>query len=215
MATKRREAAGAEGAAASNMVPAAELVRRRRERAEIARDMALIARKADQQLIQLTERVFFSVPRGYPAITGSLASAHALYIIELWSERALTETGSPWVRVPEEQWIYNSGLSFEEWIESRRMLRDLGLIAERRYFDDDRHGLATEYSFDCAGFSRHLAALRADLQQWCLEDALEERRAGQEAVQAPARPARRRPSGTARHSSSVGAIPPSTSRSQQ
>lgn len=167
--------------AADNTVPAGELDRRRRER-------VLIQRRADETVQNMAEREFFSVPRAYPAITGSLASAHALYIIERWSEQALIETGSAWVRVDEQEWINNTGLAPEEWIESRRILRDLGLIAERRYFNDEQQALANEYRFETSTFGRHLAELRADIQQWMLEDAQEQRRAEAAAATSKAAP---------------------------
>lgn len=169
-----------------------ELANRRRER-------VLIQRRADETVANLAEREFFSVPRAYPAITGSLASAHALYIIERSSERALAETGSPWVRVPEQEWINNTGLAPEEWIESRRVLREMGLITERRYYNEDQGALANEYRFECSAFGRHLAELRADIQQWMLEEAQELRRAQRRATHASdGRTAQRSPSSTSR-----------------
>lgn len=166
---------------ATSTVPAAELESRRRERAQICR-------RADELVTALAEREYFVVPKAYAAIADTLAAAHAAYLIERWSEQAQIEEGSPWVRVAEQEWINHSGLAPEEWIESRRVLRGLGLISERRYYCEQTDALATEFRFNTDALARHLAELRAEFEADMLEGArrrrLAERQQAQDAQRA-------------------------------
>ena len=102
----------------------------------------------------------YTVPMLYVALTGSLAPAHLLKIVERWSEQAYADTGSGWVRRNIQDWVNFSGLPETDWVAARDALREQGLIEERRRFDLVTNEIITEISFVPSVFAREVAKMR-------------------------------------------------------
>lgn len=130
--------------------------RAKRREMEVTVDRLVVER---MDAIEFSE--FYSVARLYVEITGSLPTAAALQLIELWSERAFNANGSPWVFEPAQKWAFYSGLSEEDWVQARATLRSCGLIAERRRYDAALGELVVEIAADAAAVARAVADFRS------------------------------------------------------
>jgi hypothetical protein len=133
-------------------------------RARKARERASVELFVEKRLIALEHEEHFVIPRLYVVITGSLAPASALKLIEAWSERSYGERGTPWVFMPLETWTAYTALSEDDWVSARAVLRDMQLITERRRFDLERNEIVTEVSFAPERFSAEVARVREQLR---------------------------------------------------
>jgi hypothetical protein len=132
--------------------------RRRRQRASVEKFV-------ENRMAAMEFDEMYSVPRLYVVLTGSLASASALQLIETWSEKSFRELGTPWVNATLNTWTHYSGLSDEDWVAAREVLRDFGVIQERRRFDLKRSEIVTEIAFVPEAFAREVAEVREVLRE--------------------------------------------------
>ena len=119
-----------------------------------------VARYVDSRLDAMECDEVYTVPMLYVAVTGSLAPAHLLRLVEIWSEQAYAETGSGWVRRSVQDWVNFSGLAEHDWVAARDVLRERGLIEERRRYDLVTAEIVTEISFAPSTFSTEVAKVR-------------------------------------------------------
>lgn len=133
-------------------------------RAKQRQERQAVELAVERRLEDLEQTDILRVPRMYVVITGSLASASALYLIARTSEEAFQRTGSPWVHADLRFWVHQAGVSEEDWVEARHLLRDLGLIKERRRFDLDRDQIISELAFELDAFSSAVARVRQELR---------------------------------------------------
>jgi hypothetical protein len=139
-----------------------------RARAKRARERASVELHIERRLVALEHEENFVVPRLHVVITGSLGPASALKLIELWSERSFSERGTPWVFMTLDTWVNYTGLAEEDWLSARQVLRDKGLIQERRRFNHEANELFTEIAFMSEVFSCEVARVREEMrdQAW-------------------------------------------------
>lgn len=148
-ATRRRSAA------APQMPDQLAVARRRKEL-----QRTQVARYVESRLDAMECDEVYTVPMLYVAVTGSLAPAHLLQLIERWSEQAYADSGSGWVRRPVQDWVNFSGLAENDWVAARDILRERGLIEERRRFDLDADEIITEIAFVPNVFAAEVAKVR-------------------------------------------------------
>lgn len=148
-ATRRRSAA------APQMPDQLAVARRRKEL-----QRTQVARYVESRLDAMECDEVYTVPMLYVAVTGSLAPAHLLQLIERWSEQAYADSGSGWVRRPVQDWVNFSGLAENDWVAARDILRERGLIEERRRFDLEADEIITEIAFVPNVFAAEVAKVR-------------------------------------------------------
>jgi hypothetical protein len=129
-----------------------------RRRKELQRTQ--VARYVESRLDAMECDEVYTVPMLYVAVTGSLAPAHLLQLIERWSEQSYADTGSSWVRRPVQDWVNFSGLDENDWVAARDSLRERGLIEERRRFDLEADEIITEIAFVPGVFAAEVAKVR-------------------------------------------------------
>jgi hypothetical protein len=129
-----------------------------RRRKELQRTQ--VARYVESRLDAMECDEVYTVPMLYVAVTGSLAPAHLLQLIERWSEQSYADTGSSWVRRPVQDWVNFSGLDENDWVAARDSLRERGLIEERRRFDLETDEIITEIAFVPSVFAAEVAKVR-------------------------------------------------------
>lgn len=149
----------------------------RLEREQIARETDAMLRDSLNTLL--------TVPRAYIPITGSILAAIAAYVVQIESQAAERDFASPWARMPEDRWRRTCGMSLHEWQWARADLRQLQVIAERRYYDIERGELATEYRFNADVFRGLIAEFRAEAEAEFLRDARAARRCARDQVAGP------------------------------
>lgn len=142
--------------AAAPQMPDQLAVARRRK--ELQRTQ--VARYVESRLDAMECDEVYTVPMLYVAVTGSLAPAHLLQLIERWSEQSYADSGSSWVRRPVQEWVNFSGLAENDWVAARDSLRERGLIEERRRFDLDADEIITEIAFVPSVFAAEVAKVR-------------------------------------------------------
>lgn len=148
-ATRRRSAA------APQMPDQLAVARRRKEL-----QRTQVARYVESRLDAMECDEVYTVPMLYVAVTGSLAPAHLLQLIERWSEQTYADSGSGWVRRPVQDWVNFSGLAENDWVAARDILRERGLIEERRRFDLEADEIITEIAFVPNVFAAEVAKVR-------------------------------------------------------
>jgi hypothetical protein len=99
------------------------------------------------------------------AVTGSLAPAHLLSLVAQWSEQTYASTGSGWVRQSVQSWVNFSGLVEEDWLAARELLRERGLIEERRRYDTASGEIMTEIAFVPSVFAAEVAKVREQVRE--------------------------------------------------
>ena len=151
--TNRRRAVAA--VAAPQMPDQLAVARRRKEL-----QRTQVARYVESRLDAMECDEVYTVPMLYVAVTGSLAPAHLLQLIERWSEQAFADSGSGWVRRPVQDWVNFSGLAEPDWVAARDSLRERGLIEERRRFDLEADEIITEIAFVPSVFAAEVAKVR-------------------------------------------------------
>lgn len=124
---------------------------------------AAVTRYVDERLVAMEHQETYTVPMLYVAVTGSLAPAHLLCLVAQWSERAFAATGSGWVRQHVQTWVNFSGLDEQDWTVARGLLRERGLIVERRRYDIAAGEIVTEIAFVPSVFAAELARVREEL----------------------------------------------------
>lgn len=129
-----------------------------RRRKELQRTQ--VARYVESRLDAMECDEVYTVPMLYVAVTGSLAPAHLLQLIERWSEQTYADSGSAWVRRPVQDWVNFSGLAEPDWVAARDSLRERGLIEERRRFDLEADEIITEIAFVPSVFAAEVAKVR-------------------------------------------------------
>ena len=129
-----------------------------RRRKELQRTQ--VARYVEIRLEAMECDEVYTVPMLYVAVTGSLAPAHLLQLIERWSEQSYADSGSSWVRRPVQDWVNFSGLDENDWVAARDSLRERGLIEERRRFDLEADEIITEIAFVPSVFAAEVAKVR-------------------------------------------------------
>ena len=149
--------------------PVDELALRRLERQRATKFV-------DDRLKALAETEIYWVPRLYWVITESLETGIALHVIQRETEREQRAGSSGWVRFPAETWHDMTGLFDDRWDLARSALREMGLIAERRYYDERTCALAIEIRFEREAFDRHIAEFRAYWQEQAILREREQRR---------------------------------------
>jgi hypothetical protein len=125
-----------------------------------AQQRTKVARYVDSRLDAMECDEVYTVPMLYVAVTGSLAPAHLLKIVEHWSEQAYADTGSGWVRRSVQDWVNHSGLAEPDWVAARDALRERGLIEERRRYDFGSEEIITEICFAPSVFASEVAKVR-------------------------------------------------------
>lgn len=139
-----------------------------RARAKKKQMLDAVDRFVEHRLASMESAEVYSVPRLYTLLTGGLAAASALRVIEAWSEGQFQRNGSAWVYASTSQWTNRSGLSDEEWIAARQVLREFGLIRERRRYHLELSEIVTEIAFDPEAFAREVADIRGQLRDLAL-----------------------------------------------
>ena len=134
---------------------------RRRKSAE----RTAITRYVDERLDAMEHQEVYTVPMLYVAVTGSLAPAHLLSLVAQWSEQMYASTGSGWVRQPVQAWVNYSGLVEEDWLAARELLRERGLIEERRRYDASVGEIVTEIAFVPSVFASEVAKVREEVRE--------------------------------------------------
>lgn len=142
-----------------------------RARAKKRQMLDAVDRFVEHRLAAMESTEVYSVPRLYVMLTGSLAAAGALRLIEAWSEGQFQHNGSAWVYATTYQWTHHSGLSDEEWVAARQVLREFGLIRERRRYSLELSEIVTEIAFDPEAFAREVADIRGQLRDLALTQA--------------------------------------------
>lgn len=94
------------------------------------------------------------------AATGHLTAAAALQMISHYCEQSLQNGGDQFVYRPTQKWLDCTGLSNDEWIHARQLLRDAGFIAERRRFDLALQEIVIEIAFDFYAWADKVEELR-------------------------------------------------------
>ena len=145
-------------------------------RARKARERASVDLFVENRLLALEHEEQFVIPRLYVVVTGSLAPASALKLIESLSERSYAQRGTPWVYMPQQTWTTYSALSDEDWLEARATLRELNLIQERRRYDAELGEIVTELAFLPERFSAEVARVREQIR----DDAIAEVKQGRQ-----------------------------------
>lgn len=133
-------------------------------RALKAAQAAQVERMVAQRMTQLSQEAY-QVPWLHVEVAGSLPAASALCAIERCSGAADRATGSPWVALPLQNWLRDTGLDSDQWLQAREALRELGIIHERRCFDPAIDEIGTEIAFDAGRFELEVAMLHAALRQ--------------------------------------------------
>lgn len=133
-------------------------------RAIKAAQAAQVERMVAQRMEQLS-RETYQVSWLHVEVVGSLPAASALSAIKRCSEQADRATGNPWVALPLQSWLHNTGLDSDQWLQAREALRELGIIHERRCFDPVADEIGTEIAFDAGRFELEVAMLHAALRQ--------------------------------------------------
>lgn len=123
-----------------------------------------VARYVDNRLDAMECDEVYTVPMLYVAVAGSLGPAHLLQVAERWSEQAYADTGSGWVRRPVQDWVNFSGLAEDDWVAARTVLREQGLIEERRRFDLGSEEIVTEIAFVPSAFAQAVAKVREEIR---------------------------------------------------
>lgn len=139
-----------------------------RARAKKRQMLDAVDRFVEHRLAAMESTEVYSVPRLYVMLTGGLAAASALRVIEAWSEAQFQHNGSAWVYASTHQWTNRSGLSDEEWVAARQVLREFGLIRERRRYRLELSEIVTEIAFDPEAFAREVADIRGQLRDLAL-----------------------------------------------
>ncbi|OYU44416.1 MAG: hypothetical protein CFE44_13055 [Burkholderiales bacterium PBB4] len=134
---------------------------RRRKTAE----RTAVARYVDERLDAMEHQEVYTVPMLYVAVAGSLAPAHLLSLVAQWSEQSYAATGSGWVRQPVQAWVNYSGLLEADWMMARELLRERGLIEERRRYDMTAGEIVTEIAFVPSVFATEVAKVREELRE--------------------------------------------------
>lgn len=134
---------------------------RRRKSAE----RTAVARYVDERLDAMEYQEVYTVPMLYVAVTGSLAPAHLLSLVAQWSEQTYASTGSGWVRQSVQSWVNYSGLVEEDWLAARELLRERGLIEERRRYDTASAEIMTEIAFVPSVFAAEVAKVREQVRE--------------------------------------------------
>lgn len=134
---------------------------RRRKTAE----RTAVARYVDERLDAMEYQEVYTVPMLYVAVTGSLAPAHLLALVAQWSEQTYASTGSGWVRQSVQSWVNYSGLVEEDWLAARELLRERGLIEERRRYDTASGEIMTEIAFVPSVFAAEVAKVREQVRE--------------------------------------------------
>ncbi len=159
------------GGIPSAVVPPDELAARR---ARKARHRDTLARFVENRLQALEHEEKLVIPGLHVVITGSVAFASALLLVQWISEGSLQQHGTPWVHVPEDLWTSYSALSPDDWRAARATLRSWGLIGERSHYDVDQGLVITELAFMPEQFALEVDRVRARIRA----DALNEVRQG-------------------------------------
>lgn len=134
---------------------------RRRKTAE----RTAVARYVDERLDAMEYQEVYTVPMLYVTVTGSLAPAHLLALVAQWSEQTYASTGSGWVRQSVQSWVNYSGLVEEDWLAARELLRERGLIEERRRYDTASGEIMTEIAFVPSVFAAEVAKVREQVRE--------------------------------------------------
>lgn len=134
---------------------------RRRKTAE----RTAVARYVDERLDAMEYQEVYTVPMLYVAVTGSLAPGHLLALVAQWSEQTYASTGSGWVRQSVQSWVNYSGLVEEDWLAARELLRERGLIEERRRYDTATAEIMTEIAFVPSVFAAEVAKVREQVRE--------------------------------------------------
>jgi hypothetical protein len=105
----------------------------RRERA--ATERRAIQARALASMKALEQSQSIRVPRLLIALTGSLAAASLLHAVHRCSGQSAIDRSTPWVSVPTQVWLEQTGLAECEWLEAYSALRAMDFIRERTRWD--------------------------------------------------------------------------------
>ena len=153
---QRRPAAPARRAL-SPPTQADELASRRRRKAD---ETEQVLRYVDDRISALERQETYAVPRLYVAVAGSLAPGHLLSLVIDWTERSDATPDYRWIRRSVQEWIDFSGLHEDDWVAARQVLRDKGLIQERRSYDLAVDEIVVEIAFAPEVFAAEVARVR-------------------------------------------------------